>query len=244
MREKPPWRLDRGEGGFVSRVISCPHCQRKLALKTEFQGRRLACPKCKGTFTMPDEDSAPAEASSSPSGSGMDFLDSLSSGSSGKKAAANEPMLPSSPSRSTYTKTAGKRKAKGNPLLGVYIGVGVVAAVVVLGAIVALMSGGGPSQREDKIKDGLKLTERKKIFQDLYRAVDQNGPNEVCKQRWKQIAAEHKTNLEVIRRIIEDGMQEGWEQPGFENYNINAKTHRMDWIRERGLDGRNDPLLR
>ena len=46
-------------GDFVSRVIACPNCDKKPALRDELKGRALICPQCKSRFTAPADEPAP-----------------------------------------------------------------------------------------------------------------------------------------------------------------------------------------
>lgn len=34
-------------------VVSCPHCKTKIQVRPEHSGRQVACPQCKGAFTIP-----------------------------------------------------------------------------------------------------------------------------------------------------------------------------------------------
>lgn len=43
----------------VSRVIDCPQCGRKLAIKPDLTGKRLKCPQCKEPFLAPNGEEVP-----------------------------------------------------------------------------------------------------------------------------------------------------------------------------------------
>jgi hypothetical protein len=80
--------LNRSSAGdLVSQVITCPQCDKKLALRDELKGRKLICPQCKGRFTAPTDEGDPSSetfdsTSDNPApadGSAMAFLDGLAS---------------------------------------------------------------------------------------------------------------------------------------------------------------------
>ena len=63
-------------------VVSCPNCEKKLAVKDELKGRALVCPQCKGRFSVPADDGAKdglLNVADDPpaTGGGMDFLHNL-----------------------------------------------------------------------------------------------------------------------------------------------------------------------
>jgi hypothetical protein len=217
----------------VSRVITCPHCQKKLSVKDDFQGRRLACPQCKGTFDAPSDGSAGAAA-----GPEADFFAGLGAGDAGggKKSASGKAAVaartPAGPSRS-------KTKAgKPNPLLGVYIAGGVGAVVII--AVLASMMSSGPSPKPTKW--GLTEGQRLHVFQDAIRAVDEFGMGESCKKDWKQLEEKAKITDEALKAILEEGFKAGWEQPEWGNYDATKKSHRMEWTKRRN-ELRREPLM-
>ena len=137
----------------MSNVISCPNCEKKLAVKDELKGRALICPQCKGRFTVPADD-LPVAAELSAGNGGMGFLDDLGPSSAGPArsasgAYASSYSVPSAVGKTARTAGRAKKQAQQRKLM--LIGGGIAMAVlVVVGLAVAWNSadGGGEKTKE------------------------------------------------------------------------------------------------
>ncbi|MGA2619246.1 MAG: hypothetical protein ABSF26_16685 [Thermoguttaceae bacterium] len=230
------------KGVSVSRVISCPQCQRKLSVRSEFQGRRLACPKCKATFEVPEESgSDPAddptnELAIEPESGETDFFADLSSASLPvkKPAAAKAKTARARAKPAPRTVAApGRQKSKARSLKAWYIGGGVAAMLLVALAIVLLYEGetsGGGS-----VKWGLGEGTRCRIYHEMIRAIDAYGMGDTSKKEWKRIAADEGIDMDIMARILDEGFDPKckWLLPEFANYDAEKKAHRMEWIKAR-----------
>ena len=220
----------------MSRVIACPHCQKKLSIKGDSPGRRLACPQCKGTFETPaaaSEESAPAPETDFFAGLGTD-----GGGSTGAKKTSSAAPTPRTPVRPVRPKV----KANSiNPLLGVYIAGG-VATIVIVAVLIGMMSSGG-TRKPQNIKWGLKERQRLHIFQEAIEAVDNFGMGDMCKREWKRIESDAGIDDNVLKQILEEGFAaKNWELPSFANFDATKKSHRMEWIKKRNETHR-EPIL-
>ena len=243
----------------MSQVISCPNCGKKLALRDELRGRALLCPQCKTKFTTPIEgaestaevfDTA-ANTTSSPGDSNVAFLNSLAPTASATAAtaatgsplagrspaparsAAGAPATAAKSAASAAARTAPSRaKQKNDQMLFVYIGGGVAAAVVVLILIVVgLSSHGGGKKDEKDVRFGMRLTERKRLFEDLLHAADQNGPNKECRDEWRQLGKKWNLSDQQISQVFSEGMDRNWEQPAVPaTIDQKEKTNRHEWV--------------
>jgi hypothetical protein len=236
-------------GARVSNVVSCPNCEKKLAVKDEFKGRALICPQCKGRFTVPADDLPVAGAAASDAG--MSFLDNLGPGSAGPTQGAGGATAPAfSTARATVGKTAraaGRSKKRAQRKNLVYIGGGIGAAVLVAIVAVAALNGNGSGSEQQKepedIRFGLAEKTRIELFQKLVSAVDQDGITKACKEDWYRLADEYKLDRSHIKDLLDEGFSfknKKWVLP---EATATAKNRalRMDWIRQRSSGP--DPVL-
>ena len=239
----------------MSQVITCPNCEKKLALKDELKGRTLICPQCRGRFTPP-ADEAPA-----PGGSGISFLDSLTPtpGATTAKAATKTPAVgtrpattgaSASPAVSAAARAAASREKKQkDQFLLMCIGGGVAVAIMVVVMIVVAMSpggsgggGGGGKKKFEKILFGMSDSDRHKLFNEMFLAVDQYGITKACKEEWFRLADEHKLDRKYLKDILNEGFdRKDWDQPAPAHITNQTRGARMEWIGKRAQGG--DPIL-
>jgi hypothetical protein len=226
----------------VSNVISCPNCQKKLAVKDEHKGRTLICPQCKGRFNVPADD-LPVAAKSAAGGSGMDFLDELGPSSANP---ANSTGGGSTSFRSVRPvvrkagRTSSRPKNQAQQMKFVVIGGGIALAVLVVAALaVALInanSGGDEKTKEvEDIRFGLPESTRIELFQKLVSAVDQDGITKSCKEHWYRLADEYKLDRSHIKDLLDEGFSfksDKWVLPEATSTAKN-RALRMDWVRQR-----------
>lgn len=246
----------------MSQVIACPNCDKKLAVKDELKGRALICPQCKGRFTVPaDEPQSAAEVfdlvsdKAPPSGgSDMDFFESLvpspvpaAAKTATKTASASRPAAtarptaaqsPASPIDLGATRASASRAKKKDEQMMIYIGGGIAAAVVVIVLVVLIVKGMSSSnrsvkkQKNENIRFGMTETQRKKLFQDMLHAVDENGVCKECRDEWRRLGSESKLTDQQISDVLKEGMDQGWEQPALPATTVQKqKTNRREWIR-------------
>ena len=245
----------------MSQVITCPNCDKKLALRDELKGRALICPQCKGRFTAPaDGPEEPAEEFGtfseevpSPGGADMAFLDSLTptpgpvaaktttnSSTSLWSAAGKTAVSPTAASRAA----ASRAKKKNDQMMLIYIGGGVAAAVLVAVLIVGTMSsGGGATKKKDEdIRFGLTGTVRHQLFKELILAVDKYGISKDCKEEWFRLADDYKLDRKYIKDVLDEGFdRKDWDQPAPAHVTNKTRGVRMEWNAKRAHGG--DPIL-
>ncbi len=246
-------------------VVSCPKCDKKLAVKDELKGRALVCPQCKGKFSVPADDGPQNEllnvAEVSPAtGGGVDFLHSLGPASVGSAKGNGQTTAPAySARRPTNTRpgissaaavrTAGRMKKQADQMKTIYIAGGVTAAVVALIVVVAVVmnasggGNGGGAKKDENIRFNLTETQRKQLFSDMFHAVDVNGPTKICRDVWRHLGGELKLNDSQISAVLKEGLDGGWDQPALEvTQDQKQKTNRRDWIRTMNESG-HDPIM-
>jgi hypothetical protein len=250
----------------VSVVVSCPKCEKRLAVKDELKGRTLVCPQCKGRFSVPADDTPKdrlIDVAVDPpaTGGGMDFLHNLgpssitSDKSSGPSfATANPASRPTNgratPSTAAVARAAGRAKKQAAQMKVIYIGGGIAAIVAVLLIVVAVAlngmgggAGGGGAKKDENIRFNLTETQRKQLFSDMFHAVDVNGPTKTCRDVWRRLGGELKLNDSQISAVLQEGLDDGWEQPALEvTQDQKQKTNRRDWIRVMNETG-HDPIM-
>ncbi len=255
-------------GDFVRQVITCPNCDKKLALREELKGRALICPQCKGRFTAPSDepqmevsvfDTTSNEASSA-NDSAMDFLDSLGSSpnpAAGKTTAKNStstrPATASrasiadaaSPTASGASRAAASRARKKNDQrMFFYIGGGVMAAVlvVVLVAIAALSD--NVKQKNENIRFGLTDSIRHQLFSKMILAVDEHGISKDCKEEWFRLADEYRLDRNHVKDVLDEGFdRKDWDQPQLVvTMDQKQKHNRQEWIATRN-ETKRDPVM-
>jgi hypothetical protein len=248
--------LDRSfEGDFVSQVVACPNCDKKLAVKNELVGRVLVCPQCKGRFTVPADEPvddrlgvATREAPAS-TGSEMDFLDGLTPAPV-RTASNTSPRglrLESSPAVSLASRMATTRaRGRKNQMTVIYIGGGIAAAVLVAILIAVAMQSADRGARREKavenIRFGLTDSNRHQLFGKLMLAVDQYRITKECKEEWFRLADEYKLDRQHIRDILDEGFsRKDWDQPAPTHVTNENRGTRMEWIAKRAHGG--DPIL-
>ena len=258
----------------MATAISCPNCDCKMSVRSELAGQRVTCPHCKSPFLAPAADGAAGGAAAFPAGgsspAGTDFFSDLSStttrpsasrpngkaaGSSRGKAAGSSRGKSAGSSRG---KTAGGNRAAAKKLPIEWIIGGGVGAGLLLIILVLVMVMGGPSKgkhnskngKQTVVKFGLSESQRRKLFYDLYEAVDRCGVNDNCRQEWRNLEKRYGVDREAVAKILDEGMGgsggglSDWRLPDFPEGTPAARANRKQWIRERGLDGSTDPLLR
>ena len=82
---------------------------------------------------------------------------------------------------------------------------------------------------------GLTESQRKRLFEDLFHAVDEigsrNGYKE-CREEWRRLGGEQNLNDQQISDVFKEGMDRGWEQPAMAaTMDQKHKTNRLEWIR-------------
>ena len=230
----------------MGQVIACPNCEKKLALRDEFKGRTLVCPQCKTRFLAPDE---PADAYSVSSaeepagnGTGVDFLADLGPASGPASAArtATKNVAGRSTARPTgpaASRTATSRAAaKFDPKM-IYIGGGIVAALVIVAVLVAVAMSGNSTRAEKKKKDenikfGMTETKRRSFYESLIHEVDLNGISKATQKEWILLGKEYNLKNSQISDIVQEGLDNGWLQPAIEStMDQRQKTNRGEWVR-------------
>lgn len=257
----------------MSQVIACPNCNKKLAVRDELKGRALVCPQCKGRFKVPADEPQPgadvfdivSDNAPTSGGSDMDFFESLAPSPipAGAKTATKitATARPAATSRPTATQAsafpidlgasrvaASRTKKKDDQTMMIYIGGGVAAAVLVIVLVVVAMSSGnrggnGGKKKNENIRFGLTETQRKRLFQDMLHAVDENGVCKECRVEWHRLGSELKLTDQQISDVRKEGMDEGWEQPALPaTTDQKQKTNRRAWIKIMTETNR-DPIM-
>jgi hypothetical protein len=241
----------------VNQVITCPKCDKKLAVREELKGRPLICPQCKGRFTVPTDGpegvvNAPSQGGSEAAGPDMGFLDTLgpATGPGGAKTAARPATTPRTTAGKAATlSTAAKVKKKTDQTMLLYIGGGIAAVVLlVIVAVVAMSSSGsgGGKKEEKNMRFGLTESQRKRLFKDLISAVDENGSRNQYKEaraERRRLGGERQLNDQQIEDVFKEGMDRGWEQPEMAaTMDQTQKTNRIDFFRTRHQMNR-DPVM-
>lgn len=225
----------------VSNVVSCPNCEKKLAVKDELKGRTLICPQCKGRFTVPADDLPAADEVATGEG-GVEFLNELgpSSASPAKSAGGAFASFASMRlSRHKAVHTSGRAKGQSRQMKLILIGGGIaVAVLVVVGLAVALSgaNGGGAATKEvEELRFGLTESTRIELFQKLVSAVDQHGITKSCKEEWYRLADEYKLDRSHIKDLLDEGFSfknSRWILPEATSTAKN-RALRMEWVRQR-----------
>jgi hypothetical protein len=246
----------------VSSVVSCPNCEKKLAVKDEHKGRALICPQCKGRFTVPAGD-APAgglldllESEASAVGD-MGFLDGLGPAAAGPAknsgAASASVYSAARPANGKAIRSpvavgaasrvaAGRARKQADQMKMIYIGGGIAATVVLVIIVAAAImngiggggAGSGANEPED-IRFGLPERTRIQLFQKLVSAVDERGISKSCKEEWYRLADESKLDRSNIKDLLDEGFSfknKKWELPAATSTAKN-RALRMDWVRQR-----------
>jgi hypothetical protein len=247
-------------GDFVSQVVACPNCEKKLTVMDELLGRTLVCPQCNGRFTAPaDVGGAAASETSSSDGADMGFLDSLSAGprpAAGKTAAprpAAKTAAPrssagksaaSSPASAASRAAASREKAKNDQKMVLYIGGGIAAAVLLVVLLAVIMSGGSARKRKDQnIRLGMAETQRRELYRDLIHAIDVYGPNTACREEWRRLGSKWKLTDQQIASIRDEGLDHNWTQAEIlASMDQKQKTNRIEWVRIR-TETKVDPIM-
>ncbi len=247
-------------------VVSCPKCEKRLAVKDELKGRTLVCPQCKGRFTVPADD-GPIDGllnvidEPPATGGGMDFLHSLGPSSvsaakgngqttvpaySAQRSANGRPAV----SSSATARAAGRGKKQADQMKIIYIGGGIAAAVLIVivtalainGASSGNSSGGG-TKKDENVRFNLTETQRRQLFSDMLHAVDVNGATKTCRDVWRRLGGELKLTDSQISAVLKEGLDSGWDQPALEvTQDQKQKTNRRDWIRAMNESG-HDPIM-
>ena len=269
---RPPLGSD-----LVSQVITCPNCDKKLALRDELKGRALVCPQCQGRFMAPadvpqagpDLFGTASDEAPSPSASDMAFLDNLgpASAPAAAKTAAKTPApaRPGTSQRRSVAKASAystvssasraaaiRAKKKNTELTMIYLGGGAAVAVLV-GVLVAVVIGttggtapsnGARAKKVDEVmRFGLTESQRQHLFEALLHAVDENGPNQQCRDEWRRLGREKNLTDQQITDVVQEGMDLGWPQPSLAaTIDQRQKTNRLEWIRIRNGKNR-EPVM-
>jgi uncharacterized protein YbaR (Trm112 family) len=237
-------------------VVSCPNCEKRLAVKDELKGRALVCPQCKGRFSVPADDAQKDELlgvaeDPAATGGGMDFLHNLGPSSVGAtkgngqtSALAYSAQRPTigrpAVSSSAAARTAGrvKKQADQKKLIGIGGGIAAAILIVIVASLAFNGAGGGGGEKAKEVEDirfGLKESDRIQLFQRLVRAVDERGISKSCKDEWYRLADEYKLDRKNIKDLLEEGFSfknSKWVLPEATSTAKNRAV-RMDWIRER-----------
>jgi hypothetical protein len=240
----------------VSIVVSCPNCEKRLAVKDELKGRSLMCPKCNGRFTVPlndvPGDIVPVAGELATGNGSMGFLDDLglasagpaTSTAGGTSATAYSPRAVGGQS----ARAAEQSKRQADQMKMIYVGGGIAAAVLIVVALAIALNGiGGRGEKAKEAEDTrFGLTERTRIelFQKLVSAVDRDGISKSCKEDWFRLADEYKLDRSHIKDLLDEGFSyknSKWELPEAVSTAKN-KALRQDWVRQRTTNG-TDPVL-
>jgi len=223
----------------VNRVISCPHCQLKLAIRSDLEGRRLACPKCKGIF-LPDAEPAPQPESPAAEGPAepqhLDFLGGI-----GGNAATGPTRGAASRATTTKLLRTQSSKSRSSSRLWWYIigGSGGLAAILVIGAMMLdtgnsrTQASSSQTKKDPQVKYGLSIDYRHRVFCELLQAVDANGLTKSCKQKWQEITDYYKIDLPTAVKIVDEGFEEEWEQPRILDSTAQTRANRREYIKAR-----------
>jgi hypothetical protein len=260
-----------GDGDFVSQVIACPNCEKKLSLRDELKGRTLVCPQCKTRFKSPADD-APGDAyavnsaeTESQGGAEPDFFDSLGAApdpSAARSATKNTVGRSPATKRASLTRStdplasptmarsaASRVKAKNQQKMMIYIGGAVgagVLIVVVMAIIIAMSSGGKPVKKpkDENMRFGMTETQRRKFYIDLIRAVDDNGISKATQSEWRSLGREYKLSDQQIVDVLEEGLEKkDWEQPAVPaTTDVRQKMNRIRWFDKRHETG-HEPIM-
>ena len=238
----------RFAGDTLSQVITCPNCEKKLALKDELLGRAIICPQCKGRFVAPadgpggnGDPSATASGETAPSGgSDMAFFDNLTSATG--PAAAKVTAKTSNPRRAAgkaaapaaARSAASRTKKKNDQMMLVWVGGGVAAVVVFVIVLAVIMSsggGGGGTKKNENVHFGLGESIRRQLFKELILAVDTYGISKECKEEWFRLADKYKLERTHLQDLLDEGFSgKDWEQPApaARDESNPRRPHRMD----------------
>ena len=255
----------------MATAISCPNCDCKMSVRSELAGQRVTCPHCKSPFLAPAENGAGgrAGAASQSGGSdqgGMDFLSDLSSSpprpSASRPAGKTVGNSRGKTAGNSWAKTAGS--SRGKPAGGgldkikklpmewiVAGGVGAALLLIIL-LVVVFMSGSSHGGKHSNVKYGLSEPQRKKLYYDLLDAVNNYGVSDEGRKAWRSIEKRYGVGRDVVAKVLDEGMSAGgpgslntWPQPQFPAGNDAGRFAKFkEWVRQRGLNGENDPLLR
>jgi hypothetical protein len=235
-------------GGVMKQLTLCFHCQQKVAFKAELAGRRLVCPHCKQAFVAPsavptstaETDATDAAESSEPEIDSQLFLSEFPPKSS--TSAAKTPAAASGKGAVGGTATSAKKAQRP---LGLYIGLGVGGAVVVIGLLIALvmsLTGGGIGGNQD-IRYGLTRAKRKQVFMDLVTAADKHPAGdvrwrEIRDKAWGDVKKQYGIDVETAEKILDEGFTSDWKQPAPAG-TAAGRMGRIAWIgkrtQERGI---------
>ena len=193
----------------------------------------------------------------------MDFLSSLPGKSSSSPAKKPAPSRPSAPARAP----AVSLRVGGSEIspMVLYVGGGAAALVllIILIAVGVSMTSSGKSASSNQpnkvdhksrfnlpaaaphvavAKYGLSEKQRQQMFCDLMEAVDKYGMGERCKKEWLSIGADQKLSPDIVKKILQEGFDDGWEQPKFSNYTVKSKYNRLEWIKKRN-ESKTEPMF-
>jgi hypothetical protein len=232
----------------VSVVVSCPKCEKRLAVKDELKGRPLVCPQCKGRFSVPADESPVIESPADDGGVG--FLDDLGPASFGaaKSTGATAPATSgarpaartTAPAMNSASRAVTRAKKKAAEKTMIFIGGGIAAAVLIaiLAIVIVSSQGGGAAktkeQKPEIIRFGLADSVRHKLFKEMITAVDENGITAACKQKWYRLADEYKLDRSHLKDILDEGfLRDDWDQPAPAAITNKNRATRMEWIGQR-----------
>ena len=86
-------------------VISCPHCKIRIQASSEHSGRQVACPRCKGAFTIPViESQRAAVLAVAPTDDPLDFLNGTETQPTRTKSLRSKSVKPVSSTRGASRK--------------------------------------------------------------------------------------------------------------------------------------------
>jgi uncharacterized protein YbaR (Trm112 family) len=218
----------------VAEIVSCPHCELKLSLKTGLKGQRLACPKCKGQFTVPNDvdsndritgelgylDTAPetneSSASASDADGGMDFLSEVTGGSPQNipvtrlRASTSSALLrgattASKPGSGPRSSAIKSRSSKKqDSMMPVYI-IGGIGIGLVLFIIGVFALNNSPAKPPEELHLGLTERTRRAVFKELIKSVDNYGMSKACVNDWRETGARYKLGDKEIEDILSEG---------------------------------------
>jgi hypothetical protein len=245
-------------------VVSCPNCEKRLAVKDELKGRALVCPQCKSRFSVPTDDAPKndllnVKEDSPATGGGMDFLHSLGPSSVGAAKGNGQTSAPDYSAQrpassrpavsSSATARAGRVKKQAEQMKMIYVGGGVAAALLIVVVAFAMFGqgngggGAGGKKKDENIRFNLTEIQRRQLFSEMLHAVDVNGQTKTCRDIWRRLGAELKLNDSQISEVLKEGLDSDWEQPALEvTQDQKNKTNRRDWIRVINQTGR-DPIM-
>ena len=98
-------------------------------------------------------------------------------------------------------------------------------------------------KKAENIRFGMTESQRQGLFKELFHAVNEYGPNQECRDKWRRLGRPWNLSDQQISDIRTEGMDRGWEQPEMAaTMDQKHKTNRLEWIRTMNETHR-DPVM-